>query len=85
MKILQQNGLHIKDSTTQIAHYNTFHFLRYAHFRSAKYLFTNIQKQKNMLKSTLLFTGASLEDSKDSECEIFKVLFLYEHKHMERF
>ena len=39
----------------QIAHYNTFHFLRYAHFRFAKCLFTNIKKQKNTLKSSLHF------------------------------
>ena len=53
MKILQQIRLHIKNSIMQIAHYNTFHFLRYAHFRFAKCLFTNIQKQKNTLKSSL--------------------------------
>ena len=34
-----------KNRIMQIAHYNTFHFLRYAHFRFAKCLFTNIQKQ----------------------------------------
>ena len=37
--------LHIKNSITQTMHYNTFHFLRYVHFRYAKYLFINIQKQ----------------------------------------
>ena len=30
MKILQYIRLHIKNSITQIAHYNTFHFLRCA-------------------------------------------------------
>ena len=30
MKILQYVHLHIKNNTTQIVHYNTFHFLRYA-------------------------------------------------------
>ena len=55
MKILQYVRLHIKDRMTQIAHYNTFHFLRYTHFRYAKYLFTNMQKQKDMIKSSLLF------------------------------
>ena len=55
MKILQYIRLHIKNSITQIAHYNTFHFLRYAHFRFAKFLFTNIQKQKNTSKSSLRF------------------------------
>ena len=61
-------SLHIKNSTTKIAHFNTFHFSRYVHFRPAKYLFTNIQKQQNTLKSTLLFrtienvTGEVLEN-----------------------
>ena len=32
---------------------NTFYFLRYAHVRYDKSLFTNIQKQKNMLKIKL--------------------------------
>ena len=39
----------------KIAHLNTFYFLRYAHVRYVKRLFTNIQKQKNMLKISLLF------------------------------
>ena len=39
----------------KIAHLNTFYFLRYAHVRYVKRLFTNIQKQKNMLKINLLF------------------------------
>ena len=34
-----------KKSLLQISHYNTFHFLKYACFRYAKCLFTNIQKQ----------------------------------------
>ena len=34
-----------KNSTTKIAHCNTFHFSRYAHFRLAKCLFTNIEYQ----------------------------------------
>ena len=42
MKILQYIRLHIKNSITQIAHYNTFHFLWYVHFIYAKCLFTNI-------------------------------------------
>ena len=46
--------LHIKSSMTQISHYCNFLFLRYAHFRYAKCLFTNIQKQQNTLKSSLL-------------------------------
>ena len=63
MKILQIIHLRIKISITQISHYNTFHFLRYAPFSLAKRLFTNIQKQWNTLKSGLLlkkninFTG----------------------------
>ena len=60
-----------------MAHYNTFHFFRYAHFKYAKCLFTNIQKQQSTLKSCLLF-----KNSQDIECEMFRVLFLYERKHM---
>ena len=54
-------------------------------------MFTNIPKQQNMLKITLLFrkftnfTGKQLENSQDQECEVFRVLFLYEHKNIERF
>ena len=44
-----------KNRIMQIAHYKTFHFLRFAHFKSTKCLFTNIQKQQNTLKSSLLF------------------------------
>ena len=43
-----------KNNITQIAHNNTFHFLRYAHFRFVN-LLTKIQKQKNTLKSSLHF------------------------------
>ena len=44
-----------------------------------------------MLKISLLFkkntnfTGELLENSYDSECEIFGVLFLYEFEYMVRF
>ena len=55
MKILQYVHFYIKNRITHIAHCNIFHFLRYAHFKYAKCLFTNIQKQQNTLKSTLLF------------------------------
>ena len=41
----------------KIAHLNTFYFLRYAHVRYVKRLFTNIQKQKNMLKIRNLETS----------------------------
>ena len=33
MKILLYICVHTKNSNTQIAHYNTFYRLRYAHFR----------------------------------------------------
>ena len=56
MKILQYIYLHMKNSILQIAHCNTCHPLRYAHVRYAKYLFTNIQKQQNMLKSSKVQT-----------------------------
>ena len=39
----------------KISHENTFYFLRNAHVRYLKSLFTNIQKQQNMLKISLLF------------------------------
>ena len=55
MKILLFIRLHIKNSNTQIVHSNTLHFLRYADFRYAKFVFTNIQKQSNTLKNILLF------------------------------
>ena len=55
IKIFQYIHLHIKNSTTRIPHYNIFHVLRYAHFRYAKCLFTNIQEQWNTTKSSLLF------------------------------
>ena len=44
-----------------------------------------------MLKISLLFkkltnfTGKLFENSLDTECEMFRLLFLYEHKHMRRF
>ena len=44
-----------KKHITHIAHYNTFHLLRYLHFRFVKCLLRNIQKQQNTLKSSLLF------------------------------
>ena len=50
MKILQYILHHIKNSITQIAHYNTFHFLRYARFKYAKYLSTNIYKTIKYVK-----------------------------------
>ena len=67
--MLQYIFLHIKSSSTQIAHDNAFYFLRYAQFRYSKCLFTNIQKQQNTLKSSLLykknanFTGEELKNS----------------------
>ena len=53
----------------EVAHQNTIYFLRYVHMSYAKSLFTNIQKQQNMLKISLLFkkfinfTGKQLENS----------------------
>ena len=47
MKILQYIRLHVKNSITQIVHYNTVLFLKYAHSRYAKCLLTNTQKQLN--------------------------------------
>ena len=45
----------MKISITQVSHYNTFHFLRYAHFNYAICLFTSMQIQYNTLKSSLRF------------------------------
>ena len=36
----------------KISHYNTFDFLRYTHVRYMKSLFTDTQKQLNMLKTS---------------------------------
>ena len=43
----------IKNSITDIAHYNAFHFLKYVHFSYAKCSFGNIHKQQVPLKSSL--------------------------------
>ena len=57
----------------------------------AKFLFTNIQKQQHTLKSSLLFkknanfTGDYLENYKDLECEVFRVMLSYKHEHIGRF
>ena len=45
MKILWFIRFHLENSIMQISHHNTFHFEKYGHFRYAKCLFTNIQKQ----------------------------------------
>ena len=44
-----------ENNVLKISHENTFYFLRYALVRYVKCLFTNIQKQQNMLKISLLF------------------------------
>ena len=47
----------------KVSHYNTLYFLRYPHPRYIKYLFTNIQKQLNILGSSLIFDkNANLKD-----------------------
>ena len=56
MKICQYLGLYIRNNMPKVSHYNTFRFLRYAHPRHEKCLFTNILKQRNMLKISLIFT-----------------------------
>ena len=50
MKILQYTPFHTKNSIIQIVHYKIFPFLRYVHFRYAKCLFKNIQKDEIRLK-----------------------------------
>ena len=54
MKICQYFRLHMK-IVLKILHLNTFCFLRYSHVWYVKSLFTNIPKQWNMLKISLLF------------------------------
>ena len=39
----------------KISYENTFYFLGYVQVRYVKSLFTNIQKQKNLLRISLLF------------------------------
>ena len=60
-----------------------FYFLRYAQVRYIKSLFTNIQKQQNLLKISQLFKKFTNFTGK--ECEIFTVLFLHENKGIGRF
>ena len=38
-----------------------------------------------LFKKNANFTGAQLENSYDSECEILRVLFLYAFEYIERF
>ena len=58
-----------ENNMLKISYQNTFYILRYEHLRYVKSLFTNIQKQYNMLKISLLFkkftnfTGKQLEKS----------------------
>ena len=40
---------------SKISHWNTFYVLRYAHVKYVKSVFTNIQKQRNKIKISLLF------------------------------
>ena len=54
MEMFQDTCLHRKNIIAQISEYNIFHFLRYAHSRYAKYLFEDMRKQQNTLKSSLL-------------------------------
>ena len=44
-----------ENNMSKISHKNTFYFLRYAHVTYVENLFTNIQKQENILKISLLF------------------------------
>ena len=58
--------------------------------RREKCLFASIQKKWNMLKISPLFKkftnfmGKKLENCSDPGCEIFMLLFLYEHKRIAR-
>ena len=44
-----------ENNMLEISYQNTFYFLRYPHVIYVKSLFTNIQKQNNMLKISLFF------------------------------
>ena len=44
-----------KNNLLKISHQNTFYVLRYRHVRYVKSLITNIKRQQNMLKISLLF------------------------------
>ena len=55
LKVHQQSSSSQENNMLKISHWNTFYFLRYANVRYVKNLFTNIQKQKNILKISLLF------------------------------
>ena len=76
----------IKNITTQISHHSTFHFLRCAHFSYMKCLFTGMQNQVAYFLREIqnLWTNISII-LRDLECDIFRLLFLYEHKHIGRF
>ena len=88
MKICQYLRLYKKDNMPKVSNYNTFCFLRYAHPRYVKCLFTNIRKQWNTLKISLIFkknanfAGKYFENSYDLECKIFRVLFSHERNHI---
>ena len=53
MKVFQYICLYIK-TMSKVLHYNTVYFLRHTYLRYMICLFTNIQKQEKMLKSSLL-------------------------------
>ena len=44
-----------KNNMPKVSHYSSIYYLSYTHPRYMKSLFTNIKKQQNMLKSSLLF------------------------------
>ena len=52
-------------------HFSTFYFLRYA----------QVQNQKDGMENS----GKLLKNTIDEECEIFRELFLYEHKYITKF
>ena len=60
-----------KKKMSKVSYYNSIYFLSYVHPRYMKCMFTNIQKQQNMLKGSLvfkenaIFTGKQLENTFD--------------------
>ena len=58
----------------KISHKSTLYFLRYAPVRYVKSLFTNTQKQYNMLKISLLFKKVmNLYTSRANNSRILKI------------
>ena len=78
-----------KINMPKVSRYNIVHFSRYTHTRYMTCLLTNIQKQKNMLKSTLLFKkNTNFTGTRQFfglRMRNFQVLFSYGADHIMKF